>query len=76
MIILSRAIKENQNRIKLSIKRTVDFVVNGNTMAAQGEPPKRHQIGFAEIEFQFLDWNDREVSNCALFLIERENILK
>lgn len=65
----SKAIKVNQNRIKLSIRR-VDGFVNENMMAAQGEPPKRHQILFAEIEFQFLDWNDREIPNGARFLVE------
>lgn len=72
---LSTAIKVNQNRIKLSIKRTGDSG-NKNLMAAEVEPPKGHQNEFAEIEFQFLDWNDRETSNCARFLFERENFLK
>lgn len=34
----------------------------------KASPQKGIKIEFAEIESQFLDWNDRETSNCARFL--------
>lgn len=68
---LSLAIKVNQNRIKLSIKRTDDSA-NKTSWLQKASLLKVHKNEFAEIEFQFLDWNDRETSNCARFLLERE----
>lgn len=72
---LSAAIKLNQNRIKLSIKRTSDFV-NENLMAAQGEPPKRHKNWIRRNWISILrlkrPWNLK----LRTFSLERENFRK